>query len=66
MLEQKSAWLPFLWTRKKLGLAGVKKLQAIIDMQEGKTNSAKYQICLQIVRVFAQTVLPKDISINLK
>lgn len=66
MLEQKSAWLPFLWTRNKLGLAGVKKLWAITDMQEGKTNSAKYQIRLQIVCVFAQTLLPKDISINLK
>lgn len=40
MLEQKSAWLLFLWTRKKLGLTRVKDW-AIIDMQEGKNKQCK-------------------------
>lgn len=37
-------------------------LWAVIDMQEGKENSAKYQLHLKTV--FTQTALPKDIALN--
>lgn len=65
-VRTKASLASFFVDKEETGVNWGEKLWAIIDMQEGKTNSAKYQIRLERGRVFTQTVLPKDISVNLK